>query len=199
MIDDGLPLDFISEWNVASAPGPVTFANSNLLATTASFTSNGLFTLRLFADDGVARTFDDVSFTGSANSPFAAWQAANFAGGSANPNAAPDQDPDHDGQNNAAEYATGTNPNVAGLNPVVIDLETIGPDRFLRVTIPKNSAATDATFSVDASTLLVPALWNAAGLVTETNTATLLRIRDGVPVDSTPHRFLRLRVGITAP
>ena len=195
--DDGLPLDFTSEWSVASAPGPVTFANSNALATAVSFTSNGVFTLRLFADDGVARTFDDVSFIGVASSPFAAWQAANFVGGASNPNAAPDQDPDHDGQNNAAEYATGTNPNVAATSPVVIDLETIGPDRFLRVSIPKNPAATDVTFTVDASTLLVPATWSSAGLVTETNTATLLRVRDGVPVDSTPNRFLRLRVGVT--
>ena len=197
--DDGLPQQAATEWSVASAPGPVTFANSNALATTASFTSSGLFTLRLFADDGVARTFGDVTVTGSASSAFAAWQAANFAGGSANPNAAPDQDPDHDGQNNAAEYGTGTNPNLAGASPIVIDLETIGAERFLRVTIPKNPAATDATFTVDASILLVPAAWSAAGLVTETNTGTLLRVRDGVPVDSTPNRFLRLRVGITAP
>ena len=197
--DDGLPLDFISEWSVAGGPGPVTFANSNALATTASFASNGVFTLRLFADDGVARTFDDVSFNGMANSPFAVWQAANFAGGSTNANAAPAADPDGDGHNNAAEYATGTNPNVPGLSPVVIDLETVGLDRFLRVTVPKNPAATDATVSVDASTVLVPATWSAAGLVTETNTTTLLRVRDGVPVDSTPHRFFRLQVGITAP
>ena len=197
--DDGLPFDFLSEWAVVSAPGAVTFANSNSLATTASFASSGQFSFRLFADDGLARSFSDVSFTGGANSPFAAWQAANFAGGSTNANAAPAADPDGDGQNNAAEYATGSNPNVAGLNPVVIDLETVGPDRFLRVTIPKNSAATDATFTVDASTLLVPATWSAAGLVTATNTTTLLRVRDGVPVDSTPNRFLRLRVEITAP
>jgi regulation of enolase protein 1 (concanavalin A-like superfamily) len=197
--DDGLPLDFTSEWSVASAPGPVTFANSNALATTASFAASGQFSFRLFADDGLARSFSDVSFTGGANSAFAAWQAANFVGGSANPNAAPDQDPDLDGQNNAAEYATGTNPNIANASPVVVDLETIGPDRFLRVTIPKNPSATDATLAVDASTLLVPATWSAAGLVTETNTATLLRVRDGVPVDSSPNRFMRLRVGITPP
>jgi hypothetical protein len=197
--DDGLPVDFTSEWSVASAPGPVTFANSNALATTASFATNGLFSFRLFADDGLARSFSDVSFTGGASSPFATWQSTNFVGGAANPNAAPDQDPDLDGQNNAAEYATGGNPNIAGASPVIVDLETIGLDRFLRVTVPKNPAATDATFTVEASTLLVPATWSAAGLVTETNTATLLRIRDGVPVHSSPNRFLRLQIGITTP
>jgi regulation of enolase protein 1 (concanavalin A-like superfamily) len=197
--DDGLPFEFISEWAVVSAPGPVTFANSNALATTASFAANGPFSLRLFAEDGVARSFSDVSFTGAGVSPFAAWQAANFAGGSANPNAAPGADPDLDGRNNAAEYAMGTNPNVANASPITTDIVTIGPDRFLRVTIPKNPAATDATLLVDASALLVPATWSAAGLVTEANTATLLRLRDSVPVDATPNRFLRVRVAIAAP
>ncbi len=197
--DDGLPVDFTSEWNVLSAPGPVTFANSHAVATTAGFTAGGAFTLRLFADDGVARTFDDVSFNGSANSPFAAWQAANFAGGSTNASAAPDADPDRDGRNNAAEYATGTNPNALDASPIVIDLETLGPDRFLRVSIPKNPAATDATVAVHASTLLVPATWSAAGLVIETNTAALLQVRDGMPVESSPQRYLRVRVQIITP
>ena len=196
--DDGLPVPFTSEWAVAAAPGPVSFANSNAPITSVTVSNTGLYTLRLRADDSVARTFDDVTF-GYTNSPFAAWQAANFAGGAANPLAAPTADPDGDGQANAAEYATGTNPNVPNANPVVTDLETIGLDSFLRVTIPKNPAATDAAIAVDGSNLLVPATWSVAGLVTETNTTTLLQVRDGVPVNSTPNRFLRLRVTITTP
>jgi hypothetical protein len=199
VLDDGLPMDFTSEWSVLSGPGPVAFANSNALGTTASFTSSGAFTLRLFADDTVARTFDDVSFTGSANSPFATWQAAHFAGGSSNPEAAPGADPDLDGHNNALEYVTGTNPNVANASPITTDLVLVGPDFYLRVTIPKNPAATDATLLVDASPLLLPATWSAAGLVTETNTSTLLRIRDGTAVSTAPLRFLRVRAQIALP
>jgi len=194
--DDGLPVDFVSEWAVASAPGPVTFANSNTLNTTASFEASGPFTFRLWADDGLVHTFDDVSFSGIGSSPFAAWQAANFPGGSSNADAAPSADPDGDGLNNLGEYAHGTNPNVANQSPILADLVTIGPDRFLRVTVPKNPAATDITITVEASPDIQPANWSPSGLVTETNTTTLLRVRDGVPADSAPHRFLRVRVNL---
>ena len=77
--------------------------------------------------------------------------AANFAGGSTNANAAPDADPDQDGENNAAEYVTGGNPNSAAPRLVVTDLETIGTNQYLRVTVPKNPAATDALILVDAA------------------------------------------------
>jgi len=81
-------------------------------------------------------------------------------------------------------------------SPILADLVTIGPDRFLRVTVPKNPAATDITITVEASPEVQPASWSPSGLVTETNTTTLLRVRDGVPADSAPHRFLRVRVGL---
>ncbi|MEY2409805.1 MAG: hypothetical protein QOF48_2475 [Verrucomicrobiota bacterium] len=196
VIDDGLPDPFTTVWTAAIAPGAVTFGNATALVTTATLSAPGAHVLRLWADDGIARAFDDLSFT---YSPFAAWQAANFAGGPANPDAAADADPDHDGQNNASEYATGTNPNSPGLTPLITDFVTVGPDRFLRITIPKNPAAIDAQFLVDASPDLAPANWSGAGLVTETNTATLLRIHDGAAVESAPRRFMRLRVQITAP
>jgi hypothetical protein len=196
VVDDGLPDVFTTLWTAAVSPGPVTFSNANALATTAMLSTSGAHVLRLWADDGMARSFDDLSFNYSA---FQAWQHANFAGGPANPDADPDADPDHDGQNNASEYATGTNPNSAGPNPVVTDFVTIGPDRFLRVSIPKNPAAVDAQFIVDASPELLPAAWSTAGIVTETNTASLLRVHDGTPVDSVPRRFMRVRVQVPAP
>jgi hypothetical protein len=196
VVDDGLPDPFSTLWTAVTAPGAVTFSNATALVTTATLSAPGLHVLRLWADDGMARSFDDLSFT---YSPFQAWQYANFAGGPANPDAAPDADPDHDGQNNASEYAAGTNPNSAGLNPLVTDFVTIGPDRFLRVTVPKNPAATDAQYIVDASPELLPATWSTAGLVTETNSATLLRVHDGSPADSVPRRFMRVRVQVYLP
>ena len=135
-----------------------------------------------------------MSFNHTNAAPFQLWQAANFAGGSANTNAAPGRDPDGDGLNNAGEYAFNTNPNVAGPHPVVASIATNGPSQFLRVTLPKNPAATDATITVEASTDLVPATWSAAGLVIETNTPTLLRVRDNVPLSTNSHRFFRVSV-----
>ncbi|HEY0550617.1 MAG TPA: Calx-beta domain-containing protein, partial [Verrucomicrobiae bacterium] len=195
--DDNLPVAFTTEWTVTAAPGPVTFANSNALATSATFTNEGDYTLRLWADDGMARSFDDLSFNYSAATPFQIWQAANFAGGSSNANAAPNLDPDGDGLNNAGEYTFGTNPNVANPHPVIPSIATIGPNRFLRVRMTKNPAATDATIIVEASDEVEPANWSAAGLVTEFNTPSLLQVRDNVPLTPTSHRFLRLRVTLT--
>lgn len=198
VFDDGLPNQFLSQWTVVSAPGPVAFADPFAPATTARFSAGGLFTLRLWADDGLARSFDDLSFT-AVGAPFFAWQAAHFPGGASNPNAAPDLDPDHDGQQNATEYATGTDPTVPNPSPLFAEVVPVGSNRFLRLTIPRNPEATDASLIVDASSELVPANWTTAGLVTETNTPTLLRLRDPVPTDSAPHRFLRLRTTILAP
>ena len=73
------------------------------------------------------------------------------------------------------------------------------PDRFLRVTVPRNPAATDVQVVVDASSVLTPSDWSAAGLITETNTSTLLRVRDSVPADIVPHRYLRVRFSLTLP
>ena len=196
--DDNLPSPFTAWWTAAAAPGPVTFANSNAPATTATLATSGAYTLRLWADDGIAHTFDDVSFDFT-SSPFRAWQSAHFPGGASNPSAAPDADPDHDRQNNAAEYATGTNPHVANPNPISAEIVSIGPDRFLSVVIPRNPAATDSAVSVEASSALVPGAWSAEGLITEVSTSTLLRVRDGVALESAPHRFLRVQIAIALP
>ena len=122
------------------------------------------------------------------------WQAANFAGGSSNPVAAPNADPDGDGLNNAGEYAFNTNPNLANAHPVVPSIATNAPDQFLRVTIPRNPSATDALITVEASPEVEPASWSAAGLIVETDTPTLLQVRDNVPLSTAPRRFVRVRV-----
>ena len=64
--DDGLPVpleDVTITWSKANGPGPVTFGNPTLVDTTASFSNEGDYTLRLTADDGDLSSFDEVTIT----------------------------------------------------------------------------------------------------------------------------------------
>lgn len=47
-------------WNALSGPGTVTFANSNLAATTATFSMAGVYVLELVADDGFLSARDEL-------------------------------------------------------------------------------------------------------------------------------------------
>jgi PKD repeat protein len=47
-------------WTKVTGPGTVTFGNANSASTTASFSTAGIYTLRLTASDGSLTTTDDV-------------------------------------------------------------------------------------------------------------------------------------------
>jgi hypothetical protein len=191
-IDEGLPSPLTTLWTAASAPGTVVFGNAGNLSTTATFSAGGNYTLRLWGDDGIARTFDDVSF--SSSTPFAAWQSANFPGGSSNPLAAALADPDKDGVSNVLEYVCNTNPNSSTSQPGTLSIVTVGPDQYLRLTVTKNPSATDASIVVEGGSNLQPGSWSSAGLVIEQNTSSLLQVRDNIPISSAPSRYLRAKV-----
>jgi hypothetical protein len=63
--DDGTPSppNLIPTWSVESGPGTVTFGDENAVDTTASFSINGVYVLRLTADDGELSSFDELSIT----------------------------------------------------------------------------------------------------------------------------------------
>ncbi len=64
--DDALPMTpgtTAASWTQVSGPGQVTFANASAVDTTATFNMVGSYVLRLAADDGQVRTFDDVVYT----------------------------------------------------------------------------------------------------------------------------------------
>jgi hypothetical protein len=64
--DDALPIPpgFLTlGWARFSGPGTVTFANANALNTTASFSTNGTYVLRLTANDGAVSVSDDLVVT----------------------------------------------------------------------------------------------------------------------------------------
>jgi hypothetical protein len=64
--DDGLPTPpgvTTTTWSVVSGPGTVTFGNVNAVDTTASFSVDGAYVLRLTADDSALTTADDIALT----------------------------------------------------------------------------------------------------------------------------------------
>ncbi len=78
--DDGLPSNNLSTtWTQVSGPGSANFANANNVATTVSFSLDGVYVLRLTASDGELSTSDDVSITVNPQPPIN--QAPNVAAG----------------------------------------------------------------------------------------------------------------------
>ena len=64
--DDAKPVPpgaFTTTWTKRSGPGAVTFGNAAAADTTADFTLPGIYTLRLTADDGAVKTFDETTIT----------------------------------------------------------------------------------------------------------------------------------------
>ena len=82
--DDGAPFPpgvTTVIWSKLSGPGDVTIFQANAPQATATFSAPGTYTLRLTADDGQVKTFDDMSIT---NAPFvlpAPPQISGFGGG----------------------------------------------------------------------------------------------------------------------
>ena len=62
--DDGLPNGTLTEtWSEASGPGTVTFGDSAVTNTTATFSAPGVYVLQLTASDGAASTTAQVTIT----------------------------------------------------------------------------------------------------------------------------------------
>jgi hypothetical protein len=72
--DDGLPNPpgkLTTTWSFVSGPGAITFGNVNALSTTAAFTVQGTYVLRLTASDSLLSVSDDIQIivAGTQNQP----------------------------------------------------------------------------------------------------------------------------------
>ncbi|MEZ4714088.1 MAG: S8 family serine peptidase [Caldilineaceae bacterium] len=69
--DDGLPApaNLVATWTLQSGPGAVTFANPNAAQTSATFSVEGLYTLRLTASDGQLAVSDTILVTVQPGTP----------------------------------------------------------------------------------------------------------------------------------
>ena len=101
------------------------------------------------------------------------------------------EDPDQDGIENLMEYALDLGPNTPAplSGRITSDLAS---DQYLRLTITKNPAATDLTYTVEVTSDLIN--WTTIDTVIEEDTRTTLRVRDTQPTTTANRRFIRLRV-----
>ena len=97
-----------------------------------------------------------------------------------------------DGLTNLLKYALGLNPLIPSTTTGVITEDaTTG---YLRLTVTKNPAATDVTFSIVGTTDLAnSASWSTANVVVDQNTTSTLQAHSSTPVSS-GSSFLRLVV-----
>jgi autotransporter-associated beta strand protein len=102
--------------------------------------------------------------------------------------------PAGDGIPNLPKYALGLNPFTFGVLPIVTDIETVNGKRYLRLTVTRNSLATDINTTVEVSGDISPGSWNSAGTTIEVNTATTLVVRDNIAIGAAQKRFIHLKI-----
>ena len=122
--------------------------------------------------------------------PIAAWHLANFGAEANNETIRGDNaDPDSDGWANLLEYALDLDPHSFSLSGLPAH-DASGS--FLTLSVARNPAATDVSFSVQVSGDLLG--WNSNDTTILQDTPTLLEVRDNFPISGTPQRFIRLQV-----
>lgn len=194
--DDGQPgAAPTANWVKVSGPGTITFSNSSAVNSTATASEPGVYLLRWIGNDTLVKTYDDVQLTFTTT--YSAWATAKFGANASNPSIAGDNaDPDKDGRTNLMEYALNSNPNAPDQSGIATDIETWNGQRYLRITVNKNSAATDVTIAAEVSPDLGSTSWVGGGsnVVVETNSTTQYVARDNIPISSAARRYIRAKV-----
>ena len=145
------------------------------------------------AEGGVSADSNEASATPVAGDLLAAWRQTHFGVTENEGDAADTADPDADGVANLLEYATGTDPRIAGVPAVTVGRSgNVLTLTYTRVADPALAYTVEASNDLAAWTTLAAAgnpstgAANQAGPVTVTDTVSLL---------TQPRRFLRLKVG----
>jgi hypothetical protein len=175
-------------WEKTAGPGSVTLPP--MPSGNALFDTGGIYTLRLVADDGMVRTFDDTVVT--VTRPFADWCQQHFGESAADPLVAgPRADPDQDGLENLAEYALSADP----VHPDSDAAPVCSREGdILRMTWRESTAATDVVIEPQWSGDMIT--WESAGLTVETLSTggNWVEKRAALDVSSLMRASLRLRV-----
>ncbi len=161
---------------------------------------NGTHTVRSQTDDVTAFVRNDpsqalkqslswsISLTNQLPASLTAWRSA-YGGDTENPA--------HDGFQNLAKYALGTDPNApigTTQRPFATLTPGTGSDQYLTLNVPRRTRRSEVVSEVQISDNL--ATWNSGAgyTVTLQDTDGLLVVRDAAPITAGAHRSMRLRV-----
>jgi autotransporter-associated beta strand protein len=179
-------------WTSVSGPGPVFITNPTANGATLLFTRPGTHVLRLSAGNahGESSRSLEIVATGSAMTELEIWRMQHFGSVADNDST----DPNHDGETNLLEFATGQNPHTNTLATTGIGRN--GANIDFTYTRSKAAIADGITFTVEWNDTLSGAAWSQTG-VNETITGddgTLQSIRATLPAGNAGKKFVRLRI-----
>ena len=118
------------------------------------------------------------------------WEIFYFGNADPGNNPAAD-DADHDGLSNFMEYALNTHPLQATTSPLRYDFATVDGRQYLRLTAPKNPAATNLLYSAEVGATL-NGRWSPRIVIEHESTVQII-VRD-IESTTSPRRFIRLKV-----
>lgn len=189
--DDGLPNPpgvFTAAWSFISGPGSVEFANGNLAATTATFSTPGIYTLRLTGSDGASTSQDTVVVTVQGNEGYEGWARRAFTAEElGNPAVSgPEADPDGDGFPNLSEFLAGTLPKDPASKLAVTWLNVGGDEARLRFP-----AMEGKSYTIQFANNLEVGAWRSLLSMSPREENELLEILDPT-ISGQPQRFYRV-------
>ena len=220
VVDDGkpTPLGTVTlEWSQLSGTGHLTFTAPTSHSTDAHADSTGEYVVRLIADDGAIKTFDDRQL--SIHSILTAWQIDEFGSASAE-GAALLEDPNANGLVNLLEFAFGGDPDATNsmgtaLLPTYELIEAANENLHLAFTFRRRTGtgtgSTETgyridgiTYTIETTPTLSPANWQTGSdhivqvgsPVLHPNGTESVTVQLTQPIDSAtrPRSYMRVKV-----
>jgi hypothetical protein len=142
--------------------------------------------------DGEQRTFTLNQSGKPAPTGYDKWKQDNFPDGTPDGQMTPDACPAGDGVTNLMKYATGLDPNKPCGSVTELTIREDAGKKYLVLSWPVNTEATDVTFSVESSADLKA--WAEEGTVVPTGARSEFRDTVAVEESAPVRRFLRLKV-----
>lgn len=181
-----------SSWSKLSGPGTVIFDQASAARTSAVFSKPGTYLLELSAANDSGESGRTLGVT--AISQLDSWRLACFGTTTETSTSADNADPNHDGEINLIEFATGQSPTAATTEPGVL----VQNGAYFEFTYPRARVAVldNVQFLVEWSENL--ASWSSAGVtqlaISGTDNGTTQLWKALVPVGASGRCFVRLRV-----
>ena len=205
VLDDGKGGPLTAHWSKIAGPGDAIFANSNLVATSATFNQAGPYVLRLSASDTQIEMSSDLSVNVSPNpNIYEDWITLNFPGITDSAIIGVFADPENDRAQNLLEFALGMNPNVSdafsfaphqpGLP--IGQIRSIFGTNYLSLLVKRPIGRIGIEYAGEVSSDLItwtPGTQDGIPFSNGDGTETVI-FRDPVPFSDSSQRFIRLKV-----